>query len=332
MRLGVLSNEQLAPWVNWTTLGPPLLNPLAAKEGARLIAPPRPALKTLREWRKIATDIRSSDTLFWMQGASRPELPVHLAALLGGRTRRAAYVIDAFSYVLTKIGTLAVLQQLDPCVVAFREGYEQLKVRFPKGRFEWLPFGVDTETFNATPGGRPIFAYWMGRRYEPLHEAMLNYCSKRGLDYRYTRRGGEFPNPADLGRLVGQCQYFVVTPPNLADPRRTGGFSPFVMRYLEGLSAGARLIGVLPSSGEYEQLLPLDAILQVAPDGSDLSFRLDADRHNHAALAAVERARLWVREHHSWSRRAQQIYDLLSTGKPTGFESQLSFRPDAIAA
>jgi hypothetical protein len=91
------------------------------------------------------------------------------------------------------------------------------------------------------------------------------------------------------------------------------------MRYLEGLSAGSRLLGVLPQSGEYQMLLPLDAILEVAPDGSDLAAKLDADRDNPGVYLAVERARTLVRERHSWAKRAEQIFDLLQTGQPTGF-------------
>jgi hypothetical protein len=223
---------------------------------------------------------------------------------------------------LKKIGTLAVLQGLDPLFVAFREAYLELRRRFPRGRFEWLPFGVDTTVFDALPGGeRPIFAYSMGRRYEPLHRALLRYCEERGLDYRYTKQPGEF-FPSELGRLVGSCQYFLVGPPDLASPERTGGFSPFVMRYLEGLAAGARLLGTLPGSGEYERLLPLEAILLVAPDGSDLAAKLDADRANPFARVAVERARLFVRAKHSWAKRAEQIYHRLNSGKPTGFEDE----------
>ena len=222
---------------------------------------------------------------------------------------------------MAKVGALAVLQRLNPCFVAFREGCDELKRHFPRGHFEWMPFGVDTDVFDSVPGERPIFAYWMGRRYEALHQAMIAYCEKRGLEYRYTRKAGEFTDPVQLGRLVGSTQYFLVSPPDLADPDRTGGFSPFVMRYLEGLAAGARLLGVLPRSGEYERLLPLDAILVVAPDGSDLAAKLDADRENTASKAAVERARLLVREQHSWKRRAQQIFDRLQLEKATGFEN-----------
>jgi hypothetical protein len=318
MRLGVLSNENLNPWVNWTTLGPPLLRPLASRNDGRLIAPPQFARGNWQDWRRVLRDVWSSDTLFWVQGPSRPEWPIFAASLARGAVRRSAYVLDAWKYLITKVGALATLQRLDPCFVAFRESCVELKKRFPSGRFEWLPFGIDTNVFDSVPGERPIFAYWMGRRHEPLHQAMLRYCADRGLDYRYTQRSGEF-SPSELGQMVGSCRYFLVTPPDVDHPARTGGYSPFVMRYFEGLAAGARLLGVLPRSGEYEMLLPPEVILQVAPDGSDLAAKLEADRDNASGRSAVERARLSVRQNHSWARRAEQIFDRLNTGTPTGF-------------
>jgi len=73
----------------------------------------------------------------------------------------------------------------------------------------------------------------------------------------------------------------------LDNTRRTGGFSPLVMRYFEGLAAGTRLLVVLPRSGEYEAL-PTDAFCQVSPDGSDLAQRLDEDRSNPNNQRAVD--------------------------------------------
>jgi hypothetical protein len=322
MRLAVLSNEKLGKWINWGLLGPPLLGPLSRFPNASLIAPPPISAGYWREWLTTFKAARGIDTLFWMQGSSRPELPLSLVSIRCGRARRSAYVIDAWKGSLTKIGTLAVAQRLDPCFVAFREGCDELTKCFPKGKFEWLPFGCDHEVFRPTTGKKDVFAYWMGRRYEPLHQALLRYCSERGLEYRYTRQSGEFKDPADLGKLVGRTQYFLVTPPDLDDPVRTGGFSPFVMRYLEGLSAGARLLGVLPKSGEYQDLLPREAMLEVAPDGSDLAEKLDADRSNSAIGREVEKASVLVREHHSWAKRAEQIYSRLLTG-----QSIDAFRP-----
>jgi hypothetical protein len=323
MRLGVLSNERLSPWVNWTTLGPPLLRTLAAGPNAQFIAPPPLSSATLGEWSDILRTCRSVDTLFWMQGSARPEFPVHLASLLAGRVRRAAFVIDPWRPALTKIGMLSVAQGLDPCFVPYREAYEELSTRFPRGRFEWLPHGIDTEAFSPLCQERRIFAFWMGRRYQPLHDALVRYCADRGLEYRF-REPGVFPTPADLGRIAASSRYFLVTPPDLDNREKTGGFSPLVMRYMEGLATGTRLLGVLPKSGEYEALLPLDAILQVAPDGSDLVQKLDADKENPNAQAAVERAMRLVRSHHSWSKRAEQIYGRLNSGAPTGFNLRTS--------
>jgi len=306
--LAVLSNSRLSPAINWTTLGPPLLEALACRAGSRLVSPPPPSLSERSAWFSALRQVRGAKTIFWMQSASRPELPLWGLSASRPRARKAAFVIDPFQPLLTKIGILAVAQRLDPCYISYREACEELHRRFPRGRFEWLPFGIDTNVFRPGEEERDVFAYWMGRRDEPLHRALLAYCTERGLEYRYTQRGGEFSDPQDLGALVRRCRYFVVTPPNAS---RTGGYSPLVMRYLEGLAGGARLLGLLPRSGEFEQLLPRGAICEVSADGSDLAERLDRDVVNAEAWRVTEQASEIVRSEHSWDRRAQLIYERL---------------------
>jgi hypothetical protein len=152
----------------------------------------------------------------------------------------------------------------------------------------------------------------MGRRHEPLHRALLAYCEARGLRYVYSKDGGL--STEELGRLTSSAQYFIATPPDVDNAKRTGGFSPLVMRYYEGLAAGTRLLGVLPRSGEYEAILPTDAICQVSADGSDLATRLDEDRSNPNNQRTVDAACAFVREHHSWRRRGEQVFDHLANG------------------
>jgi glycosyltransferase involved in cell wall biosynthesis len=155
---------------------------------------------------------------------------------------------------------------------------------------------------------RDIFAYWMGRRHEPLHARLRAYCAERGLTYRYTLRGGEFPDPRDLNRVIARARYFVVTPPDLDNPARTGRYSPMMMRYLEGLASGARLLGVLPNRDEYERMLPLDAVVRCAPDGSDLEDALDRDFADRLAERNRRAAQRRVVDEHGWERRAETIH------------------------
>jgi hypothetical protein len=309
--LRVLSNEALSPAINWTTLGPPLLGPLATRSGGRLVAPPPLRGGSREAWRGCFGALRGADAVFWMQMSARPEPPVWLAAACAPRARRAALVVDAWRPSLTKIGALAVAQRLDPCFVAMREGCDELRRRFPRGSFTWLPFGVDTDVFHDRGGERDIFAYWMGRRHDPLHRALDAYCASRGLIYRHTS-GGEVTDPDELGRLVSRSRYFVVTPPDLDDPVRTGGFSPLVMRYLEGLAGGARLLGVPPRSGELEDLVPVGGMLSVAADGRALAERIDADLADPTVGATTAHAAEVVRARHSWTVRADQILEVLA--------------------
>jgi hypothetical protein len=105
---------------------------------------------------------------------------------------------------------------------------------------------------------------------------------------------------------VARARYYVVTPPG---PERVGDFNPISVRYLEGLGAGARLLGVLPRSGEFQDLLPMDALVECAADGSNLSAVLaeaDADPQWEEKRVA---ARDLVHQSHGWEKRARHIYD-----------------------
>jgi hypothetical protein len=322
MRLGLLSNSSIDPSVYWTTLLPPLFSGLTLQPGVRTISPPPLAWERRREWRKVWSEVNACDTLFWIQLSARPAGPIHAASYLNLRARRSNFVLDAWKSSLTKIGIAATVERLNPCFVAYREAKDELERRFPLPKFVWLPFGAHTDIFFPRKEPKSIFAFWMGRRHEPLHQALLAYCEARGLRYVYSN-DGRF-STEELGRLTSSAQYFIATPPDLDNPGRTGGYSPLVMRYFEGLAAGTRLLGVLPRSGEYEAILPTDAFCQVSPDGSDLAERLDEDRSNPNNQRAVDAAGEFVREHHSWRRRGEQVFNLLANGAPIDLRSMQS--------
>jgi hypothetical protein len=322
MRLGLLSNSLLNPYVSWTTLAPPLFSALAQQPDVRTISPPPLAWEWRREWAEVRSKAKECDSLFWIQGSARPHKAIHAASYLNFRARRSTYVLDAWKSSLTKIGLVATVERLNPCFVAYREATDDLSRRFPVAKFVWLPFGAHTDIFHPRKEEKSIFAFWMGRRHAPLHQALLAYCEARGLRYVYSKDGKW--STEDLGRLTSSAQYFLVTPPDLDNAKRTGGFSPLVMRYFEGLAAGTRLLGVLPRNGEYEALLPTDAFCQVAADGSDLAERLDEDRSNPDNPRVVEAASEFVREHHSWRRRGEQVFNHLATGEPIDLRSMQS--------
>jgi hypothetical protein len=314
MELGLLSNMLVNQQPYWQAYVPPLFSAIASdRTNVRIVEPPPVAWTRRAAWKAVRSEVKVCDTLFWLQLSARPATEIHLAALSRLSARRANFVIDAWKPAVTKIGVAATIERLDPCFVAYLQATTELKRRFPLAKFVWLPLAVRTEIFYPRKEGKPNFAFYMGRRHEPLHQALLKYCDERNLKYFYSDK---FLFGDELGQAASSARYFVVSPREVIDPKTKTSFSPLPQRYFEGLAAGTRLLGPIPASDEYNALLPTGAICEVSLDGSDLAERLDRDRQNPDNQHAVDAAAALVREHHSWGRRGQQIYSYLQHGGP----------------
>jgi Glycosyl transferases group 1 len=315
MRLAVLSARAVDDAVFWRNVAPPLEDALASEPGATLVAPPpfrRPTFRAVMPaWLAAIRTVRKADAVFWLQLHLRPSGPVWALGYVKPRARRASLVLDPFPSILADLPRYFRLNRLTHCFVAQRIPALALAQQQTHQSYEWLPYGFNDRVFRDHGLERDVYAFWIGRRYASFHEALLRYCSEHGLDYQYL----EPPNKAialdELSRLSARARYFVTAPPDIENPIRAGGTSPLTGRYLEGAGAGSRLLGVRPRSGEYELMLPDDALVECAPDGSDLASVLekaDADPEFEAKASA---ACAHVHRKHTWEQRAMHIYKRL---------------------
>lgn len=222
-------------------------------------------------------------------------------------------IVDAWPSIYCQLIAYAKAQRLSHCFVNFRPSVYALKSAAPNRKFEWLPFGFNDAVFRDRGVERDIFAMSVGRRHEPFHEALRAYCSERGLVYEYLEGRGS-ATLDELSRLAARSRYYVTLPPDLADPLRTGGLSPLTLRYLEGAAAGCRILGARPAADELDVMLPRDALLECAPDGSDLEDVLDRAASDPDFAKKTEVATKHVHTHHPWSRRAEWIHARLLGG------------------
>jgi hypothetical protein len=310
VRLVVLSARQIGEDFGFRNLSPPLEDALSSFPGATLVAPPpfrRGSLNsTAPAWLAAIRTVRRADVVYWNQGAHYPSLQLWALAYAHPRARRICLAMDLSERVLNRLRHLIKMQRIALCFIHYREAVQAIKRKWPDSAVEWLPTGFSRTVFHDRGLARDIDVLWIGRRHPPLHAALLRLSDETGTTYRYSRRGRDPATSEELSELVARARYFVVTPPG---PERTGTFNPLSVRYLEGLGSGARLLGVLPRSGEFQDLLPIEAIVQCAADGSDLATVLakaDADAHWEAKRVA---ARDLVHRLHGWEKRAEHIYD-----------------------
>ncbi|CAN5268289.1 hypothetical protein BH20ACT13_BH20ACT13_16090 [soil metagenome] len=318
MRLAVLSARAVDDAVYWRNVAPPLEEALASQPGATLVAAPpfrRPTFRaTMPAWLAATRTVRKADTVFWIQLNLRPAGPVWALAYVKPSARRSALVLDPFPPILMDIPRYFRLQRLTHCFIAQRIPALYL-AECTQGKtdqnYEWLAYGFNDRVFRDQGLERDVYAFWMGRRYASLHEALLRYCSERGLDYQYLEPPNKAISLDELSRLSARARYFVTVPPDVENPLRAGGTSPLTGRYLEGAGAGCRLLGVRPRSGEFELMLPDDSLVECATDGSDLASVLDKADADPDFDAKASAACAHVHREHTWERRAVHIYNRL---------------------
>ena len=154
MKLGLLSNSLLNPYVSWTTLQPPLFTALEQQPNVRTISPPPLAWEWRREWAEVRSKAKGCDLLFWIQHSARPHKAIHAASYLNFRARRSCYVLDAWKSSLTKIGLVATVERLSPCFVAYREATDELRRRFPASEIRVAAFWRRHRHLSPPQGGK----------------------------------------------------------------------------------------------------------------------------------------------------------------------------------
>ena len=157
----------------------------------------------------------------------------------------------------------------------------------------------------------------MGRVNKPMHEKILSYMKKNGIDdtdenYVYRRKEKEalFPKLPDLVREINRSKYIVCIPKCFENPKRTGNVCAFTGRYYESIACKTLIIGKKPLI--FDEMFPKDGMIEFKDDLSDFDERIDELENDVVKYQQiVDRNHAWFMEHHTWSKRLDQIFSIL---------------------
>jgi hypothetical protein len=210
---------------------------------------------------------------------------------------------------------LRVLEGFDLVVLYYSQSVEALQKRIGR-RCVFLPPGVDSIRFcpYPTPPKRVVDVYSVGRRSQITHQSLLRMAEEYGLFYLHDSIAGlEAINPKEhrdlFANVAKRSRYFIVNPGLIDLPERRGDQIEIGNRYFEGASAGAILVGEIPSNGEFERLFDWpDALIHV-PYNSDkidaVINELDAQPERQQRLRRTNIVQALTR--HDWVYRWEAI-------------------------
>jgi len=180
-----------------------------------------------------------------------------------------------------------------------------------------VPLAADLARFTPCPDPPPrvIDILSMGRRAEPLHQALLRLAQERELFYLHDTIPGSLvrpSNPAEhrnmLANSAKRSRYFITFPAKFGEEENQGQ-SEVGARYFEGLAAGAVLLGQAPTAPAFRQDFPWpDAVVEVRPDGRDIAevlAGLEATPEVVQRLGA--RNAVHALRHHDWAHRWRSL-------------------------
>lgn len=222
-----------------------------------------------------------------------------------------AAVIPGYKYWLD------ALSQFDHIFVGCRGSVATLSDAIGRS-CRWLPGGVDTLRFNPYPNppARVIDVYSMGRRWEGIHQALLQGAEQGEIFYVHDtfsvagdREVSDHRQHRDMfANVAKRSRYFVVAPGKMDDPE-TAGQMEIGYRYYEGAAAGTVMIGQQPNCETFKETFDWpDAVLPIQPDGSDvieLLTRLDSEPERTDAIS--RRNATGALLHHDWAYRWKEI-------------------------
>ncbi len=183
----------------------------------------------------------------------------------------------------------------------------------------WLPLAVDALRFSPYPNppARTIDVYSIGRRWEGIHQTLLEAAEGSELFYVYDTFPGADMEAYDhqqhralLANMAKRARYYMVAPAKMDCMDETRGQIEFGSRFYEGAAGGAVMIGEKPDCDAFKELFPWpNAVIPIQGDGSDVLdvlARLDSRPEQTAAIGRRNAAEVLLR--HDWIYRWKQIF------------------------
>ena len=182
----------------------------------------------------------------------------------------------------------------------------------------YLPGAVDTLRFTPLTDlpARVVDVCSIGRRWEGIHQALLEETRRRGIFYIHDTFVGSQVEPYDhrlhrdhFGNLAKRSRYFVVAPGKFDCLDETRGQAEIGHRYFEGGAAGTVMIGQAPNCDAFREIFPWpDAVIEIQTDGSDVVEVLDQLASEPERVSTIARRNATeALLHHDWMYRWKEI-------------------------
>jgi hypothetical protein len=178
--------------------------------------------------------------------------------------------------------------------------------------FHWVPEGINlTEYLFKGYSDKDIDVLFLGRKYDLLHEKIVEGLSVSKTTYLYEKTKGEiiFKERDSFIEGLARTKISICVPSNITHPERAGEISTMTVRYLQSMASKALVVGFIPE--DMKGLFDYDPIITV--DMKDPLGQIKNILENYSSyIPLIEKNYNSVKEHHCWTNRWSCMLDVLN--------------------
>jgi hypothetical protein len=233
------------------------------------------------------------------------------------------YLFDTYDAQLTSIRRVLRATNWDFTSTAFY-GAKPFLEEATQREWHLVRHAVNLKRFRpASKETRIIDFCAYGRRLEPVHKMMKEFCGRNGKYYDYTTTASVQPeldardHYAQYAWHLGHSVFNFCWPVEVTSPGLAKMHSPITCRWFEGAASGNVLLGRAPLDPGFVDLFGTDAVVEIDPQNegiADVCESLWEKRDDYLQSALDRRAKL--SEQWSWESRIRQILDAVGLEEP----------------
>ena len=230
------------------------------------------------------------------------------------------YLFDTLPGQYPLIKKLFSNNKWDILITAFNDAAEDLQ-KLTGRKWHVIEQAADDIIFSPVPfEQKNIHFSAYGRRYQPFHEALKEFCAVNKLYYDYTTHDARHPvvGAEELYKQyawhINHSLFTVSWPVEFTNSQRAGHLHPITCRWFEAASAGTLILGKAPDNDGFKQMLKEDLVVEINPDAprKEVLNKLDdiwqkrESLYRKANTIQQENINRWT-----WNARVESILKLI---------------------
>jgi len=185
------------------------------------------------------------------------------------------YLFDTFDEQLASVRRVVSATKWDFISTAFPGNREFLEQETQQP-WHLIRHGVNLNRFRPAPIERRVIDFSAyGRRFEPVHKAMRDYCNRDGKYYDFTITASVQPeldpreHYAQYAWHLSHSIFNFCWPMEMTTPGRAKAHSPITCRWFEAAASGNVILGKAPADPGFEEIFGKDAVIEINHEQED---------------------------------------------------------------